>query len=103
MELLIKHKKQYFTRIPIGLLLIVLFAFAPLIVGLLGSWITSWITGNSCGTNDCIWAVVPYLSIASITIGLLALTLFLILITIDTIGFLRKKKTNSSKHKKAHD
>ncbi|MGB2128812.1 MAG: hypothetical protein ACPHXR_04965 [Flavicella sp.] len=94
MGLLIKHKKQYLTRIPLGLLLISLFAFAPIIIGMLGSWITKLVTGGSCGTNNCIWAVVPYLMIASFPLSLMALALFLLLITIDSVGFLRKKKTH---------
>ncbi|MFD2586032.1 hypothetical protein ACFSQJ_03775 [Croceitalea marina] len=78
--LLIKHKKHLW-RIPVGLLIIGLFALSPILIGLIGAYITELNTGKPCHEGNCYWMSMPwYLFITFPIAGVFFLVFLLIVI-----------------------
>jgi ABC-type multidrug transport system fused ATPase/permease subunit len=91
MALIIKSKKHYLTRFPLWLILIVLFAIFPALVGLLGSWIVETSTGEPCHEGNCIWMVIPWLSLITVPAGGIALIVYLVIVIMDSIQLMKAK------------
>lgn len=94
MPLIIKENKHYITRFVVGLALIVFFAFAPLIIGGIGAWISEASTGEPCHEGNCAWMVLPWLLIFTLPLGGIGLIIFFTIVIIDTIQLSKKENEN---------
>ena len=84
--IIIKHKKHYLTRFPLGLLLIVVIAFSPVILGGIGGWFFEMSTGLPCSeANECGWILMTWFVMITFPVAALVLIVYLILIVIDTV------------------
>lgn len=90
MGLIIKDKKHYITRFPLWILIIILFLFSPLIVGLIGGSLSELFTDQACNEANCFWAALPWLMFYTVPIGLVLLLIFFIIIIIDSFTLLNK-------------
>ena len=89
--LLITKEKDFFTRIPIALLIIGLMAGAPFIVGLSGAWLTEVITGEPCHEGNCFWMALPWLCMLTFPIAGVCLIVLPLLVIRDSILLFKKK------------
>lgn len=101
MGVIINHKKHYSTRLPLWLIGIVFVGLSPIIIGLLGAWITEITTGQACHEGNCMWMTLPWLAMLSIPIGGIGLIIFSIIILIDSISLI-KRKNDTTKRSKPH-
>ena len=90
MAFIITNKKQYLTRLPFHIFIIVFITFSPLIIGGIGAWITE-LNGDSCNEGNCIWMVLPWLTLFKMPIGGIAFLVYTILVALDTIKLLIKR------------
>lgn len=82
-------KSRDFWKIPFILLGILFIAFSPLIVGLIGAWVTEIMTQEPCHEGNCTWGALPWLMLISIPFAGGLLVIFLILLVIDLINYKR--------------
>ena len=103
--MILKEKKHLYTRFPLLCLGIVLLAFSPLIIGIIGANITERWTGEACHEGNCTWMVLPWLSMLTIPIGGIVLLIFLVVGVRDILEIRRKKKDINlpGHHKKVID
>jgi len=99
--IIINHKKHYLTRLPLWLIFIVFIGLSPIIIGLLGAWVTEIITRQPCHEGNCVWMALPWMIMLSIPIAGFGLIIFLIIILIDSIS-LTKKKNDTTTTPKPH-
>ncbi len=90
MPIIIKEKKHFLTRFPIWLIVIVFVTFSPLIIGLIGAWITELTTGQPCHEGNCVWMTIPWFTIVTIPIGGFAFWAYIIIIIIDSVKLFRQ-------------
>ncbi len=83
MGILIQTKKQILPRILIGILLLFLTAFGPVLVSIIGAYIIEYSTGNPCHEGNCAWAAVGWLSLLTMPIAMLAGIAGLIIVILD--------------------
>ncbi|MCH4551189.1 hypothetical protein [Aestuariibaculum lutulentum] len=86
MPLIIKRKKHLLTRVPFLTFLIVFIGLAPVIIGLIGAWITELNTGEPCHEGNCSWMMLPWLGMFTIPVGFLLFIVFFVIVLIDTIA-----------------
>lgn len=86
MSIIVKRKRHYLTRVPIGLFFIGFIALSPIIVGISMARISELTTGIPCNNEgNCAWLVLPWLGMITLPIGLLLLVVFLLIVFIDTL------------------
>ncbi|AHM59297.1 hypothetical protein D770_05150 [Flammeovirgaceae bacterium 311] len=90
MGIIIKNKKHYYTRFPIWLSLILLFLLSPVLIGFIGAWITELITSEPCHEGNCIWMVLPWLTIITLPVGGIILLIYVVIILLDTVKLMTK-------------
>lgn len=90
MPVLIKTKRHFFTRFPLGLLFIFLFSFSPVLIGLIGAWITEYTSGEPCHEGNCGWMVLPWLGMFTLPAGAILFIAFMILVFIDGLQLIKK-------------
>ena len=89
---IIEQKRHFFTRLPLGLLVITLFSFAPYIIGIIGGWISEQTTGIPCNDSNCTWTAVHWLSVITFPAGAFALLIYLLLAVNDGVAVLKQDK-----------
>ncbi len=99
MGIIINDKKHYLTRLPLWFIFIVLIGLSPILIGLLGAWITELTTGLPCHEGNCIWMALPWMAMLTVPIGGIGLIIFLIVIFIDTISLINRKNVPTTKSK----
>jgi hypothetical protein len=97
--IIINHKKDYLTRLPLWLIGLVFIGLSPIMIGLLGAWITEITTGQPCHEGNCMWMALPWMAMLSIPIGGIGLIIFLIITLIDSISLLKRKNDSKTKPK----
>jgi len=85
MGTIINHKKHFYTRIPLGILVIVFMGVCPFVIGMIGGSIYEFTTGNTCHEGNCPWAALPWLCLISIPSAALLFVVFAIIIILDVI------------------
>ena len=90
MKLRIRNKKHYYTRLPLGIFLITLFTFSPVLVGFGGAWLSSLLTGEVANEGNSAWLGFPWLIMISLPIGILFFILYGIVVVIDSIKLSRQ-------------
>jgi len=85
MGLIIKNKKQYYTRIPLGIVCLILFSLSPAIIGFGGAWITQLLTTHTVNEGNSAWLGFPWLTLFTIPIGFILLIMYLIIIIMDIV------------------
>ena len=90
MGIIIQNKKQYLTRFPFWLAIIILFAFSPAILGIFGGWVTETLTGEPCHEGNCAWMALPWLTLLTLPVGALAFVAYLVIVVIDSVKLARK-------------
>ncbi|SHG53079.1 hypothetical protein [Flagellimonas flava] len=95
MGIIIKHKKHLYTRLIIWSVVIGFLAFSPLIIGLVGAWISEWQTGEPCHEGNCSWMVLPWLSMFTIPVGGLIFLVFVIIAAVDISSLNNKKEAGT--------
>jgi hypothetical protein len=86
MRKIITHKRHYLTRVPAGILGIVLVSLSPLLIGIAGAWLTEQQTGEPCHEGNCGWMVLPWFVMITVPLGGMAMLGFLLVILRDSIA-----------------
>lgn len=82
MGLIVKSKKHLYSRVPIILILIVIFAISPILISMIGAWMTELITNEPCHEGNCFWGAFGWYFLLTIPIaGVLFIIFIIILIT----------------------
>ena len=89
MALFIRSKRDYWTRLPLTILVIAILAFTPLLVGVAGGWVNEALTNTPCDEGNCSWAVIPWFTFYSAPLGLLLLLILFIITAIDSVNILK--------------
>jgi|TARA_B110000285_G_scaffold102200_1_gene116294 hypothetical protein len=92
MGIIIKNKKDYYTKFIIWLFVIILGGLSPFIIGFIGAYLTELTTGEPCHGGNCFWEVIPWYGILTLPISLVILIIFLIIVIIDSIKLRNGKK-----------
>ncbi len=90
MGVIVKSKKHLYIRVPILLLLIGVFAISPILIGMIGAWITEFMTGQSCHEGNCFWGAFGWLFMFTFPIAGVVLMAFFIIVIIDIIKLFQK-------------
>jgi uncharacterized protein with PQ loop repeat len=90
LKLRIRNKKHYYTRLPLGIFLIILFTLSPLLIGLGGAWLSSLLTGEAANEGNSAWLGLPWLIMISLPIGILFFILYGIVVIVDSIKLSRQ-------------
>jgi hypothetical protein len=88
---IIEQKRHFFTRLPLGLLAIALFSFAPSIIGHTGAWMSEQLTGQPCIEGSCIWKAIPWLSVITFPASAFVLLIYLLLAVNDAVAVLKEE------------
>ncbi len=83
MGILIKSRKHIYSRIPVMLLLILVFAASPIIISIIGAQLTEAITNQPCHEGNCFWGAFGWYFLLTMPIAALLFILFLIIVIID--------------------
>lgn len=89
MGLIIKQRKHLYTRIPLGLLIIVFLSFSPVLMSIIGGMLTEWFTGSSCNEGNCFWGALGWLTFWTVPLGILVAFIFLIIVIVDAFKLKR--------------
>jgi MFS family permease len=85
--ILFKKSRDFYIRLPFGLIIIVLFGFSPIIIAMIGGWASELISGIPCHEGNCAWAAFGWLFFLTIPISIVLLVIFIIILIIDIIRF----------------
>jgi hypothetical protein len=83
---IIKHKRDYFTKLPLMLLSIFFVGVSPVLIGILGARITESLTGQPCHEGNCGWMVLPWLGMITIPLAGLVLIVVVIVALSDAVS-----------------
>lgn len=83
MPTVIKKRRHLYTRFPLGLLIILLIAISPILIGMIGALITEWQTGNPCHEGNCVWGALGWFAFVTIPFAGLLFLIFIIIILKD--------------------
>jgi len=90
---ILQTKNHLRTRFPLGLLLIVLWAVLPFIMGFSGSYLTENFLHKSCHEGNCIWGALPWLGIfVTLPLGIIFLIIYLVISIVDILQLFGKDK-----------
>ncbi len=92
MGLIIKNKKHYLTRIPLGILVCITIGLSPVIIGFIGKWVSVNIFGIPCRGGNCAWDVLHWFALFTIPAGVIAFIIFLVIILTDMISLTNNKR-----------
>jgi len=65
----VNEKKHLLSRLPLVFGIIIFLAFSPAIIGLGGAWLHEFFTGQTCHEGNCMWMVLPWLSLFTLPLG----------------------------------
>ncbi len=88
---IIKKKRDIYIKIPLGIVLICLLGFSPLLIGAAGAWVTELITNEPCHEGNCFWGAFPWLLLTTIPVAAVLLVVFVFFVIVDTIRLFLKK------------
>lgn len=88
--IIFKSKRQLYIRLPVGILMLLLFALFPILASAIGAELSEWITGEACYEANCFWGGLFWYSFFTIPI---AMILFIIYLIIGCLDFYTLKKT----------
>ena len=90
MGIIIRNKKDFFIRLPVGIALIAVIGVSPFIIGFIGTWLTELVTGEPCHEGNCFWGVIPWFFFVSFPLAGLMLIGYLGVIIVDTVKIVKK-------------
>jgi len=85
MGILLKKKRHLYTRIPLGLLIIGFIAICPIIISILGSWISELVTKEPCHEGNCSWATIGWFFFFTFPLAGFLFFVFLIIVIVDVV------------------
>ncbi|WKN45121.1 hypothetical protein [Tunicatimonas pelagia] len=88
--MIIRSKKDYFIRFPLGLLLIFIIGISPFLIGMIGASIVEYTSGEPCHEGNCYWGALPWLSFFTMPVASLLFIIYLIIVAIDTAKILKR-------------
>ena len=89
---LITKRKHLLTRLPLVMLLILIFALSPVLIGISGAWISELTSGIPCNNEgNCFWLVLPWLGMITFPIGVILFIALLIITMIDFLSLVNRK------------
>ncbi len=89
MGLIIKARKHLYTRVPVILILIGLFALSPIFISMLGAWLTELSTGQPCHEGNCSWGAFGWLFLLTFPLAGIIFVVFIIIVIRDTMKLSR--------------
>ena len=98
--LIFRKKRDFLIRLPIGLIIIAIFAISPIIFSMVGAWIVEYRTGVPCHEGNCVWGAFGWLFLITFPIAGVLLIIYAIIILFDTINFInlnKKRRNNTNK------
>jgi hypothetical protein len=88
----ITKRKHLLTRLPLVMLLILIFALSPFLIGISGAWISELTSGIPCNNEgNCFWLVLPWLGMITFPIGVILFIALLIITMIDFLSLVNRK------------
>lgn len=90
MGLIVQSKKHLYIRVPILLILILLFAVSPILISIIGAQITEAMTNEPCHEGKCFWGAFGWYFLFTMPIAGLLFILLLIIIVIDVSKLAQK-------------
>jgi len=78
----------------VWVVLIIFIGLSPWIIGVAGSWLTEWLTGQPCHKVNCGWMVLPWFTFLTLPIGGVLMALYLITIFSDTVKLIDRKRSD---------
>lgn len=94
MAIFVHNKRQIYRRFLPCLVGIILISIFPLLVSIIGAYLSELFTGNPCDNEaNCAWMAFSWYLLKSIPLGLVLYTILLIVAIIDYIIYLRKLKS----------
>jgi len=89
---IITERKHLLTRLPLAIILIMIFALSPLLIGISGAWFSELTSGIPCNNEgNCVWLVLPWLGMITFPIGLILFIALLIITMIDFLALVKRK------------
>ncbi len=88
---IIKSKKHLYIRVPIILLLILLFAISPVLISVIGAQITEAMTNEPCHEGNCFWGAFGWLVLFTMPIAGVLFIIFLIIVINDVSKLAQKQ------------
>ncbi|MFT3794140.1 hypothetical protein [Flavobacterium sp.] len=89
--ILIKSKKDLLIKLPLGIVIIALFGISPILVSMVMSRITEFLTNEPCHEGNCIWGGLGWLFLLTIPLAVIFFFLFLIICLVDILKLARLK------------
>ena len=83
MAIIIKKSRHFYTRLPLGLLILIFIALSPIIIGMIGATFIEWSTGNPCHEGNCVWGALGWFAFITIPFGGLLFLIFIVIIVRD--------------------
>lgn len=87
---IIQSRRHLYSRVPIILLSILLFAISPILISVIGARITEAMTNEPCHEGNCFWGAFGWLFLLTIPIAKVLFIIFLIIIIIDVSKLTQK-------------
>lgn len=91
--MILKEKKQVYYKLPVGILLIILAGLSPILIAMIGSTITEYITGAPCHEGNCAWMALPWLALLSIPASFVGMIIYIVLIFTELSKLKKQSKT----------
>lgn len=92
---IIKNKRDIFIKIPLGFVLIIVFSISPILISIVGSWLTELITKQPCNESNCFWGAFGWLFLFTIPAAGVLFVIFLILAVIDIVKLSKAGKSDA--------
>lgn len=83
MGVIIKKRRHLYSRIPLGLLIILFIALGPIIIGMIGASISEFYTGEACHEGNCFWGALGWFAFVTIPFAGFVFFIFLVIVIID--------------------
>ncbi len=83
--LLIKTKRQLLTRLPLFILVIILFGLSPILTSVIGATVIELLTGQPCHEGNCTFGAIGWLFIVTLPVAMVILLILLIIVILDII------------------
>jgi len=78
--MILKERKQVYYKLPLGILIIILIGLSPIIVALIGSTLSEFISGTPCNEGNCAWMALIWLALLSIPASFVGIIVYIVLI-----------------------
>ena len=91
MKLIFVHKFKDFYKIILGIILLALFAFSPIILALVGSYFEGIIRGEPVHEGNSVFMSFGWFFLITIPVGVILLIIWLVVSAYNILSFIKNK------------